>query len=70
VSIVATEVESIHGSERRFVYYRCQDSLGAWHRYGPVITHDQAWDAEAFKATVAVKVGEQLAAAEAGEVIG
>jgi hypothetical protein len=39
VSIVATEIESIHGSTtgRHLVFYRCQDSDGKWHPYGPVI---------------------------------
>ena len=65
MSIVATEIESVHGSDsgRHLVFYRCQDSQGVWHSYGPV--HAAAgFDREGFKATVAVKVATQLAAAE------
>lgn len=64
MSIVATEIESVHGSTQRMIFYRCQDHLGAWHPYGPVITSDANFDAEAFKATVAVKVAESLASGE------
>jgi hypothetical protein len=67
MSIVTTEVESIHGAApgQRFVFYRCQDSDGIWHPYGPVITTGSDFDAEAHKAAVAVKVAERLAEAEA-----
>ena len=68
--IVATEIESIHGDAHRMIFYRCQDHLGAWHSYGPVITSDAGFDAEAFKPTVATKVAERLAEAEAQQVIG
>ena len=70
MSIVATEVESIHGtSGQRMIFYRCQDHLGAWHKYGPVISNDDAFDADAHKAVVAVKVASALAEAEAQGVI-
>jgi hypothetical protein len=69
VSIVVTEIESIHGDAHRMIFYRCQDHLGAWHDYGPVITIDANFDAEAFKPTVAVKVAERLAETEANQVI-
>jgi len=69
MSIVTTEIESIHGSAHRMIFYRCQDHLGAWHSYGPVITSDTNFDADAFKPTVAVKVAAQLAEAEANQVI-
>ena len=65
MSIVATEVDSVHGSDqgRHLVFYRCQDHLGAWHAYGPV--HAAAgFDREAFKTVVAAKVAERLASAE------
>ena len=64
--IVATEIESIHGAvaKQRMIFYRCQDHLGAWHSYGPVITGDDAFDVEAFKPVVAVKVAEGLARSE------
>ena len=70
MSIVVTEVESIHGDTHRMIFYRCQDHLGAWHGYGPVITVDPNFDAEAYKPTAAAKVAERLAEAEASEVIG
>ena len=69
MSIVVTEVESIHGDAHRMIFYRCQDHLGAWHSYGPVITVDPSFDAEAYKPTVAAKVAERLAEAEANQVI-
>lgn len=70
MSIVATEIESIHGSVHRMIFYRCQDHLGAWHSYGPIITSDVNFDAEAHKPIVAAKVAERLAASEAEQVIG
>lgn len=71
MSIVATEIESIHGSAegQRLIFYRCQDSHGAWHSYGPVISNDAAFDVVAFKAIAAAKVAEHLAQAEADAVI-
>lgn len=72
MSIVATEVESIHGAlgQQRMIFYKCQDSEGVWHNYGPVITIDDAFDAEAHKTVVAAKVAESLAEAEAQELLG
>ena len=72
MSIVATEIESIHGAlgQQRMIFYRCQDSEGAWHNYGPVITTDDSFDAEAFKAVVAAKVAAALAEAEAQALMG
>ena len=67
--IVLTEIESVHGSTQRMIFYRCQDSQGTWHPYGPVITSDANFDAEAFKATVALKVAASLAQAEFERVI-
>jgi hypothetical protein len=71
MTIVATEVDSIHGAigQQRMIFYRCQDHLGAWHNYGPVITSDDAFDAAAHMTVVAAKVAESLAAAEAGELL-
>lgn len=71
MSIVATEVESIHGAvgQQRMIFYRCQDSQGVWHPYGPIITIDDDFDAEAHKTVVAAKVAESLAEAEAQELI-
>lgn len=72
MAIVATEIESIHGAanQQRMIFYRCQDSEGVWHKYGPIITTDEGFDAEAHKAIVAVKIGEALAEVEAAQVIG
>jgi len=70
MSIVTTEIESIHGSAPRMIFYRCQDHLGEWHNYGPVISNDPQFDADAHKAIVAVKVAESLANQEANEVLG
>ena len=72
MSIVATEVESIHGrvGQQRMIFYRCQDHLGQWHSYGPVITVDDGFDADAHKAVVAAKVAASLAAAEAEQLLG
>ena len=63
--IVATEIDSVHGADtgRHMVFYRCQDSQGAWHSYGPVMAAP-GFDREAFKSVVAVKVAESLAAGE------
>ena len=71
MSIVATEIDSIHGgaNEQRMIFYKCQDSEGVWHPYGPVITIDPAFDAVAHKAVVAGKVAESLAASEFKQVI-
>lgn len=70
--IVATEIESVHGSlgQQRMIFYRCQDHLGVWHPYGPVITTDDNFDAEAFKVTVAAKVSGRLAEVEFDQVVG
>ena len=72
MSIVATEVESIHGAigQQRMIFYKCQDSEGQWHNYGPVITVDDGFDADAHRAVVAAKVAESLAEQEAQEIIG
>lgn len=69
MSIVATEIDSIHGDVQRMIFYRCQDHLGTWHNYGPVITSDVNFDANAHKAVVAVKVAEALAEQEAARLI-
>ncbi len=71
MSIVATEIESIHGAigQQRMIFYRCQDDRGIWHNYGPVITIDDSFDADAHKIVVAAKVAESLAEAEAQELL-
>ena len=72
MSIVATEIDSIHGAigQQRMIFYKCQDHLGAWYNYGPVITVDDAFDADAHKAVVAVKVAAALAETEAQQIMG
>ncbi len=71
MSIVLTEIESTHGVvPQKMIFYRCQDSTGAWHPYGPVITSDPNFDADAHKAVVAEKVAASLAEQEALQVIG
>jgi hypothetical protein len=72
MSVVACEVESVHGAptEQRLVFYRCQDSDGEWHSYGPVITIDPNFDVEGLKQVVTAKVAESLAAAEFEAEIG
>jgi hypothetical protein len=71
MSIVATEIDSIHGQlgQQRMIFYKCQDHLGAWHNYGPVITSDDSFDAEAHKAVVAAKVAAALAETEAQPIM-
>jgi cation transport regulator ChaC len=66
MSIVATEIENaqgVTGGERRY-WYRCQDDQGVWHSYGPVITVDDAFDAQAHMTAVAARVAESLASSE------
>jgi hypothetical protein len=71
MSIAAVEVESVHGgaNETRFVFFRYQDHLGEWRNYGPVITNDPAWDAEAYKPLLAAKMEARLAEAEINEAL-
>ena len=65
MTIVNTEIESTHGQgANRMIYYRCQDHEGIWHSYGPVVTRDAGFDADAHKSVVAERVAEALAAAE------
>ena len=65
MAIVKTEIESTHGKgSNRMIYYRCQDHEGLWHSYGPVITSDERFDADAHKTVVSDRVAEELAAAE------
>ena len=71
MAIVATEIESIHGptNGKRMIFYRCQDSSGAWHNYGPVITVDPSFDADAHKVLVTAKVENRLAEQELQELL-
>jgi len=71
MSIVTTEIESVHGaaSEQRLVYYRCQDSQGNWHSYGPVISNDPLFDPNSMKQVVAERVAEYLAEMEVQQLL-
>jgi hypothetical protein len=72
MAIVATEIESIHGAvgQQRLIFYRCQDSDGVWHKFGPLICNDASFDAEAYKTTVEENLAAQLAEQELDEVLG
>lgn len=70
MSIVATEADvfgNLGGD--RIILYRCQDSTGRWHLYGPVRTNDDNFDVDAQKATAAAKIGAMLAEREFNSVI-
>ena len=71
MAIVLTEIECIHGdvNSQRMIFYSCQESQGLWHTYGPVISNDPLFDANAHKSIVASKVAELLADAELEQVI-
>lgn len=71
MTIVATEIESVHGSApQQLVYYRCQDHTGEWHTYGPIVVNDATtFDADAHKSIVAVRVAEQLAEQEFQQIV-
>ena len=70
MSIVSTTVHEVaSGPSQRLLYYRCTDHLGALHDYGPVITSNPAFDADAHRTVVAVKVAEALAAREAAQLL-
>lgn len=65
MSIVDTQYTVLEDGPRRIIRYRCQDHLDAWHDYGPVISTDAGFDPAAFAATVATRVANRLAEAEA-----
>jgi hypothetical protein len=71
MSIIATEIDSIHGriGQQRMIFYRCQDHLGTWHNYGPVITTNDAFDAEAQKPNIAEIVAASLAESETAQLL-
>jgi hypothetical protein len=69
MAIVATEIVSDHNSgPSRYITYRCQDSEGVWHNWGPVIA-DAAFDAQAFASTIAARVADVLSEQEIDRVI-
>ena len=67
--MIATISDDIQGSPR-LVYYQVTDDFGGVHNYGPVITSDPAFDAEAHKTVVLDSVTASLAEAEFNQVIG
>lgn len=71
MSIVATEVESIHGGlgQERMIFYRCQDHLGVWHSYGPVRTTDDNFDVNALMPAISEKTARVLAEKEFAEAL-
>lgn len=69
--IVATEIESVHGEPpQQIVYYRCQDHVGEWHTYGPIVVNDSAFDIAAHELLIPARVEEQLAAQEFNAIVG
>ena len=64
------EIDSIHGSKQRMIFYRVTDDAGVVHQYGPVITIDPAFDHEAHKSVVLAKMQESLAAQEFDALLG
>ena len=70
MSIVSTAVHVVNNTpQTRLAYFYCTDHLGVVHPYGPVITSDPQWDADAYKTTAAEKVAEALAAREAAQLL-
>ena len=70
MSIVSTEIvsDTTNGPMRQVVY-RCTDSEGGTHDYGPVCTVDPAFDEDAHAVIAAAKVAHRLAELEADEVL-
>ena len=71
MSIVLTEVESVHGDmdKQRMVFYRCKDDQGNWHPYGPYIIKDQNFVPESLLSMIAEKVANSLAEEEFDQVL-
>lgn len=67
--MIVTILDDIPGNPR-MVYYQITDDFGGLHTYGPVITSDPVFDAEAYKTVVLDKVSAALAEAEFNQVIG
>jgi hypothetical protein len=65
-----TVIEDDIPSDPRMLYYKVTDDFGVDNRYGPVITSDPNFDAEAFKTTVQTKVADMLAQNELNQLIG
>ena len=67
---MVVEIDSIHGSKQRMIFYRVTDDVGGIHSYGPVITIDPEFDPEAHKSVVLAKMQESLAAQEFDALLG
>ena len=65
MSIVATEATVIGDK----VWYRCQDSGGAWYEYGPLNEVSPSFDVEGYKTVVAAKVQARLSANEIEDLL-
>ena len=61
MSIVSVEVDSVHGSAegQRMIFYRCIDDQGQTINYGPIMTTDPGFDAEAYCDILLAKLQEQ-----------
>ena len=69
MSIVSVSIVSDGGTPRE-ILYSALDSEGVSRRYGPVITVDPDFDAEAHKAVVSAKIADALAEKELTEALG
>ena len=69
MSIVSVSIVSDGGTPRQIVY-SALDSEGVSHQYGPVVTVDPNFDAEAHKAIVSAKLADVLAEQELTEALG
>lgn len=58
--IVKTEIESVHGSKHRLIFFRSTDDAGGVHKYGPVITADEKLDPASLIDVVAKRVQQSL----------
>ena len=58
MSVERVEVESVHGdvTGQRLVFYRYVDAAGEVRSYGPIITSDSQFDAEAYCAVIRDKL--------------
>jgi hypothetical protein len=70
MSIVATEFDVKGGGGKWSVYFRCQDHLGQWHPYGPIVTSNEFFDPNDAVSVVEGKVAARLAEQEFSRVIG
>lgn len=67
--MIVTIVDDIPGPPR-LVYYQITDDYGIARQYGPVITSDPTFDAEAHKTLILNNAVVSLAESEFNQVIG